>query len=125
MPDYLRTSEIAKAVGVHSNTKHLCEKRQLPTLRLYTHTRRRFQSAAGRAEHLSGTWLTQLAEFLQGLECVIDPVRVQPIEIGALIAHPNQVAGGGEVFQVSRDSRLAELELHLYVWSAHLTLPGQ
>ena len=44
---------------------------------------------------------------------MIDPIGIQAIEIGTLIAPADQVAGGGEVFQVPRYSRLAEIELLL------------
>ena len=42
---------------------------------------------------------------------MVYPAGVQLIEIGTLATPRGQVAGGGEVFQVSRGGRLAELEL--------------
>lgn len=56
---------------------------------------------------------------------MIDPAGVQAVEIGALFALADQVAGGGEVFQVPRHGRLAELKLRYYIRRAHLALPGQ
>ena len=68
---------------------------------------------------------TLLTEFLQSIECMVYPAGVQLIEIGALMTPRGQVAGSGEVFQVSRGGRLAKVELGFYVWGTHLTLLTQ